>query len=445
MIEELQLVVDRLAGEVGVPVELEDRRQRVVVYSSQQGPLDSVRRDSILGRETAPEVAEYFVAFGIHTSPDPVRIPGDAARGILPRLCVPARCRGRLMGFLWLIDQPAHLDPDAVDAARRAADYAALLLYQEQLPQRLAGSVLASLLSPSDALREIGAARAVEDGLLVPDDPASIVILQPAWNAGVEPSQHLADALVEASRRLATIAHLRLARRDHGVLLVGESTGSGERLALRAARAAQAAFRERLVPASAKRIVAAIGDPQPDALRLVTSYRQAQRAARIGAAFRTEGDIVEWQRLGAFRMLAQLPPSAISGTLDPRFVRLLAGVDHEVTETLERYLDLGGDVKRTSEALHLHRATLYYRLRKAERVAGFDLRDGLDRLTLHLNLKLSRLAPRDTPRPGPVGPVGGPAQEDEREDERAPSPSHRVPHRPDGPRGMSSGAVLRVR
>jgi DNA-binding PucR family transcriptional regulator len=61
---------------------------------------------------------------------------------------------------------------------------------------------------------------------------------------------------------------------------------------------------------------------------------------------------------------------------------------------VETYLDLGGDVKRASEQLHLHRATLYYRLGKAERLTGADLSDGHDRLALHLSLKLARLTRR---------------------------------------------------
>jgi DNA-binding PucR family transcriptional regulator len=62
-----------------------------------------------------------------------------------------------------------------------------------------------------------------------------------------------------------------------------------------------------------------------------------------------------------------------------------------VITTLETYLDLAGDAKASAERLSLHRGTLYYRLRKAERIAGVDLRSGGDRLALHLGFKLARL------------------------------------------------------
>jgi len=77
-----------------------------------------------------------------------------------------------------------------------------------------------------------------------------------------------------------------------------------------------------------------------------------------------------------------------------------------VITTLETYLDLAGDAKASAERLSLHRGTLYYRLQKAERIAGVDLRSGSDRLALHLGLKLARLIGLYPNRAH--GTVGGP-------------------------------------
>ena len=65
--------------------------------------------------------------------------------------------------------------------------------------------------------------------------------------------------------------------------------------------------------------------------------------------------------------------------------------DESVIDTLETFLDLAGEVKATAEALHLHRGTMYYRLEKAQRLAGIDIHNGQDRLAVHLGLKLARL------------------------------------------------------
>ena len=63
-------------------------------------------------------------------------------------------------------------------------------------------------------------------------------------------------------------------------------------------------------------------------------------------------------------------------------------------DTLETYLDLGGDAGRTAGRLRLHRTSLYYRLGRIAELLGVDLDDGLTRLELHLALKSRRLARR---------------------------------------------------
>ena len=96
--------------------------------------------------------------------------------------------------------------------------------------------------------------------------------------------------------------------------------------------------------------------------------------------------------------------------------------DHQTDDlvgTLEVFLDLGCNARRTADALKLHRTTLYYRLRKIEEVLGIDLEDGSDRLALHLGLKLARLGGL---LKGDMGKT--PAVREEADEER-PTPSRR--------------------
>jgi len=57
--------------------------------------------------------------------------------------------------------------------------------------------------------------------------------------------------------------------------------------------------------------------------------------------------------------------------------------------TAETYLDSAGDAQRAAAALHIHRGTLYQRLARIEQLSGLDLANGMDRLTLHLGIKLA--------------------------------------------------------
>jgi hypothetical protein len=64
--------------------------------------------------------------------------------------------------------------------------------------------------------------------------------------------------------------------------------------------------------------------------------------------------------------------------------------------------------------MNLHRTSLHYRLRRIERLAGTDLKDGNERLSLHLALKLAHLTGRYRPSrtsagrqaPAPPAPDG---------------------------------------
>lgn len=400
MLSELQVIVDDLAQQLDAPTVLEDHEQRMVVYSSHSGAIDEVRRDSILQRETRPQVRDWFRQFGIIQASSPLRIPSHPELGILGRLCAPVRFRGRLLGFLFLIDDDQRLAADDVAAAEQAGLHAGLILYEEMLAGRLSASVLSHLLASSAELREKAASQLVEQGL-VTGGPHAVVYVRPA-GPGPAPGleELIAESLWELGRRRGYAGLLRMARHDHGVLLVSVPSAEDDQRARAAAQEARGILAHHLGsrrPGRAggpARVVAGIGDPQPDLAAAVVSHRQALLAARVAASVPSVGDLARWRDLGAFRVLVQLPLTERSAScLDPRLVTLLQA-ETELAQTVEAYLDLGGDAKRTAERLSVHRATLYYRLGKAQRLTGANLRDGNDRLSLHLSFKLARLTER---------------------------------------------------
>jgi hypothetical protein len=67
-------------------------------------------------------------------------------------------------------------------------------------------------------------------------------------------------------------------------------------------------------------------------------------------------------------------------------------------ETLETYLYVAGNAQLASERLHLHRTSLYYRLQRVEQLARTDLKNGVERLALHLSLKVARMTGEYVPR-----------------------------------------------
>ncbi|GAB2929149.1 PucR family transcriptional regulator [Nonomuraea fastidiosa] len=377
---DLQRAVDELATRLGRPLLLEDRNQRVVAYSEQSGAVDDVRRDSILRRHTVPEVRQWLRAAGINEATEPLRTPGAPQLGLLPRVCVPVRHADGLLGFLWFIDaEPPMPDADVAEAAR-AAPGLALALFHESLAGDLASqreleAVTGLLLGEEDAARQL-----IEAGAFPQAQPVTVQVARPRT---AEPDDALRLAveqgLLALRRRLSGHHPLHLVRYDHGVLLTAGPPVPADEL--------HAAMP---VP-----VVVGIGRSRPELAQAAESYREARRAAEVAARVPGLGPTAEWARLGVYRMLTRLPDQE----LHPGLEGLLADEQYlPLLETLETYLDLAGSAVATSRALRLHRTSLYYRLQRVEELARTDLKDGGERLALHLSLKLARLSGRYLPR-----------------------------------------------
>lgn len=390
---EIQNLVEDLAAQVDAPTVLQDHDQCVLAYSAHgDQPIDEIRKDVILRRRTEPTVRQWLGRFGIAHVTEPVRIPGKPEAGILGRLCVPVRYLERLMGFLWLIDDDWRLDPAQVAMIEAVAGHLGMILYQDQLTTRLSGSTLAQLFSPSSALREMAVRQVADLSLFDIEAPCAVVVVQPFGLSEDEAAGDIGETMLEMHQSGPAIRHLQLVRGDHGVLLVALRSTEDDSRAVRLARdVRESLLRRTNRRRPGRRVVASVGEPQVRLAEAAISYRQARLSAKVARLVPEVGDMPRWRDLGVFRVLAQLPSddTAAAG-LDPRLALVLRSGDEPVVLTLETYLDLGCDAKATAERLHLHRGTLYYRLQKAERIGGIDLRNGYDRLSVHLGFKLAR-------------------------------------------------------
>src|SRR5579859_3440379 len=224
-LSELQVLVNDLAERMSAPIVLEDHEQRMVVYSAHDGPVDEVRRDSIMRRETKTAVRDWFRQFGILRASAPLRIPSHPELGILGRLCAPVRFRGRLMGWLFLIDDAQRLGPAELTEICQAGEHAGVLLYEEELAQRLSASIVSNLLGPSADLRDAAAQQLIEQGLAVSGTAHAVVYLRPAdlipgdaAPAGAGPGglpELIGEVLWELGLRRGHAGLLRVARQDH--------------------------------------------------------------------------------------------------------------------------------------------------------------------------------------------------------------------------------------
>jgi len=124
------------------------------------------------------------------------------------------------------------------------------------------------------------------------------------------------------------------------------------------------------------------------------SHRQAGLAAWSAQRLPGLRPVALHHGLGGPALLAavarDLPETAAADPAGLAAVRA-APDGPELEATLLAFLDAAGDAARAAAALHVHRATLYRRLRRAEELARVDLADGRRRLELHNALLLAHL------------------------------------------------------
>ena len=123
---------------------------------------------------------------------------------------------------------------------------------------------------------------------------------------------------------------------------------------------------------------------------VATAYKHAVVAAQVAAVEPEIGPVSNWEHVGPYRFLADNLRG--KAALRSDLLDLLRDNDPmgEFTSTLEVYYDQGDSVSRTAERLHLHRTTLYYRLRRIKEIIGVDPLSGFTHLELHMSLKASR-------------------------------------------------------
>lgn len=403
---DLQRMVDDLTEHVGLGIQLTNVRLDSIVFGPHPGEIDWIRRESLLLRRTPPQVKAHLDRAGAFTSAGPLRIPADPSLGMVSRVVAPARWHGVTYGYLWLLDEHHELtEPQLARVVDVAADIGRLL-HSAQRSRDVAASRLADLIGAPLELRQRAAAELLDSGMIGRATSVAVVVLQ--HQAQDEPPDGLAAPLWDLGTDTLPRPTLRLIEAHHTVLLV-PLPRSGD---LEPARSAASRLRRIYLGSALPRlrsVAVGISDPQPELTEVGTAYRQAKLAARVADAVPELGPVAEWGRIGAFRALASIPPDQLGGlAMDPCVRSILDTGDSSLLQTVETYLDSGCDVKDTSAFLNVHRGTVYYRLHKVETASGLNLRDGLDRLTLHMSIKLGRLAGLIS-GPTPRGQNGTPA------------------------------------
>ena len=395
--DEIQVLVDELADGLGRSVVVNDPLVRLMYASRHFHDEDPVRIRAVLQRDAGADVVAFVLAQGVARWPRAGMLPAAPELELLPRLCAPLRGNGQFVGMIMVIDRDGSLTADEVSTVESAASAIAAILAARAVASDTARAdrerAVRQLVSSDDRDRNTGAEHLREASF--PDRP------------------HLTVALVEVASDLHSSAQLALALRtvqrqvETATRVPGAGALVGNQAILLQHRAAAPGVDEsaeqlagfqrvlRQAVGAAARITIGAGAPIDRLADAPRAARQAGAALRAARRLPRLQGIGVWEALGEYATLCAIPDDFPPGAPAERAVQALARHDAgtRLLETARTYLDMAGSAPRTATALHLHRTSLYYRLRQIRDITGLDLDDGRDRLLLHLGLRLAELSP----------------------------------------------------
>ncbi|WP_020665043.1 PucR family transcriptional regulator [Amycolatopsis benzoatilytica] len=371
-------LADAVAAVVDASVTIEDTNSRVLAYSARQDLTDPARVATIMGRRIPDDVLARFRSRGVFRELSRGRqtifVPAQRD-GTLPRLIVPIRMGGELLGSMWAV-VPGPVSEERAAAFADAAPVVALHLLRRRAhtdaQRRASAELLRAVLEGQVPPRRVAAE------LDLSDEPHRVVVVDVSGGDSRD-AEGLLLALLE---RISHGVGRRPVATELGGLLyvvVPDRAGTGWP-ELRDVLLAQPVSRRGGVPRAA---AGAPGDPTA----LASSRAQADEALGLLRAGLVAGRAVAYDeawtalvlhRAAAAAASAQVAELGPLGVLRAHDETSNAGY----VDTLYEWLRHPGDPRAAAERLRIHPNTLRYRMKRLLELVPLDLEDPDVRLAL---------------------------------------------------------------
>ncbi|SFJ02030.1 DNA-binding transcriptional regulator, PucR family [Amycolatopsis sacchari] len=371
-------LADVIASVVDAPVTIEDVNSRVLAYSARQDLTDPARVSTIMGRRIPDDVLARFRSRGVFRElsrgRQTVFVPAQKD-GTLPRLIVPIRMGGELLGSMWAVVRGPVPEERAAAFAHTAPIVALHLLRRrahEDARRRASAGVLRALLEG-----KVGPRKAIEE-LDLGEGPHRVVVVDTPGGDSAD-GEGLRLALLE--RISHGIGRRPVATELGGLLyaVVPDGHGPGSWAELRKALADL-----RLAAGSAV-----------DVGELTRSRAEAEETLgllRAGLLRDNAGSYDEvWTALVLHRTAAAAAAARVTEFGPLESLREHDRVHRtEYLATLYEWLRFPGDPRAAAAALRIHPNTLRYRMRRLLELVPLDLDDPDVRLALLTQLVVLR-------------------------------------------------------
>lgn len=215
-------------------------------------------------------------------------------------------------------------------------------------------------------------------GLAATKDPATTALRRRILRSLTTLVGSLASAAITSARREELVVVLPEPR-------PGERTVDAHQLGRAATR-----HLESLVARA--RMTVGIGGRCTAPTDLAQSYLQAQRAISIGRRLGRDGELIDFDDLGIYRLLFQVPDNRELLAFASQVLGPLIAYDKThragLVRTLSVYLTHNGSLHAAAERLHIHPNTVNYRLNRITQISSLCLTDHEDRLAAEVAVKI---------------------------------------------------------
>ncbi|MEE2570357.1 helix-turn-helix domain-containing protein [Pseudarthrobacter sp. J64] len=397
MQQDVEQLVEQVAGKLGRGLSLEDLDGMLLAYSSNQSHADRVRVNFLLSKKVPSDVSAWQLSHGIATAVRPVAIPANPELGMLGRVCVPLTVRGFRVGYLWVQQDAEEESPTAIlsqlpDVQRDIELLSGLLLESNTVESGFRRGREREFLAACDG--DVNATATVAGWREVQHKgpwQAVTALDADGWAGGADPG---AATLIHSSAALQSTVGVDAAlfsagAETHSVILFRESVGRASHAQVLVHYQLELAKRS---GRPVHRIILGISEPFARPRGLAAAYRQSKVAAQAAAVEPRLGELVDYKSTGVYQVLASAGGAAAWSDSGSVYFQMLEDHDRngELLPVLELLYDNDGSVQDVAGQLHLHRSSIYNRLGRVRQLLGVDPLKGAVRLELHAAMKARR-------------------------------------------------------
>lgn len=382
-------VVEDLAERIQRSVAVDDAELNYLSHSTHRfGDEDQLRLRSISERQLTAPIREYVMSMNLETLREPIFIPATHDHGFdRNRLLVPIRSSHSLVGVIWII-HIGTLSEEDHNACIQAADRLSKLMSTSGDEIEVADfeRELHDLVSENETSRHLATEALRSSDLFISGRPVLSIAIARGDSAELSAEERRGLRLAWSDARQRNRSQVFSATgRTHGFGLLELPPKTSRDDVVRACECIRMQVSVHLDERGGDLHWGVSAQRDFEGVRF--AYRESLSAIRIG--IRQDRPLTLWEDLPLDAFLDSAVAETIPASQLPTLFRgTIRTISPEILNTVFAYLDFAGSAARVSDKQHLHRATVYYRIKQFEKQSGLDLRSGRDRLLVHLWFQL---------------------------------------------------------